>query len=363
MNMVKAKNTGYSQLKSQAIERQPIRVEGFLSDIKMKEMDRVEFRDKSLKLSRSARTELLKLLRIHRSIDELLEETVGKENRDLFIYTVQKAIGAKRRIPVIFLIDKGYTTIDMVTPNNRHVFGNDLFFTLAEVVLENYDLTIRDMHVGKLGEVRINALSENSCWQIGNFSDENFSGGISLTNDYQGGISFSAYLQRLVCANGMIAKHFSDTFKMKQVTPKAINTYYDGVRSLAKRHFEPVGFKEKVLLSKNTNASLNELETAFGWIKNSCNISNSEIEKWIPLGQTIDAYKEHGIRVRDLSAAKKKNAKTGTNMWDVINGVTHFASHDSRMIENQQGRNDLLIKANEMLAKEYDDNNLVDSPY
>ena len=249
MNKFKCNSSDYNDLKNYALAQQPLRISGFLSDLKFSTYNEVFLLGKSLLLTETARKSLLNILKIHSSVDGLLKKTLGEKNRDSFILTIQQSIAAQKDRKLTFLIDKHNKKLEDVISSNIHVFGNELFFNLAEVYLEVYDLTIVNFAVGPLGEIGINALSDQNKWKIANFKDEEFTSGVSLTNDYKGGISFSAYLNRLVCENGLIAKHFEDTFTIKKISPKSIDSFNTKVKTLADREFKPIGFEQKVIPS------------------------------------------------------------------------------------------------------------------
>jgi hypothetical protein len=70
-----------------------------------------------------------------------------------------------------------------------------------------------------------------------------------------------------------------------------------------------------------------------------------------------------GILPGTLSAEKKKNAKTGTSVWDMVNGLTHFATHESVFKVSDDGRARVQKEAGKIMAGTYDMENLVISPY
>ena len=61
-----------------------------------------------------------------------------------------------------------------------------------------------------------------------------------------------------------------------------------------------------------------------------------------------------------LNHDQQKNAKTALSVWDVINGVTDFASHNYGYEMKDNSAANLQMQAGSMLCKDsYDTSNLV----
>jgi 3-deoxy-D-manno-octulosonic acid (KDO) 8-phosphate synthase len=65
-----------------------------------------------------------------------------------------------------------------------------------------------------------------------------------------------------------------------------------------------------------------------------------------------------------LNDDQKKNAKTGTSVYELIQGITHFASHDNGFKVNDYDRRVLQVNAANLLTKKsFDMANQVLSPF
>ena len=64
-----------------------------------------------------------------------------------------------------------------------------------------------------------------------------------------------------------------------------------------------------------------------------------------------------------MNADKKKNAKTGTTVWDMVNGLTHFATHDSVFKVSEDDRRVIQKEAGKIMAGTYDMENIILSPF
>ncbi len=105
-----------------------------------------------------------------------------------------------------------------------------------------------------------------------------------------------------------------------------------------------------------------ELTKAIKLLTDHSEITNHEVEEFINHKQTFRDYLNLGVDIEKISVAKKRNAKSGISMWNVINGVTDFASHNYGYNVNNSVQ--LQIEAGNMLCKNFDISNTLDvSPY
>ena len=112
-----------------------------------------------------------------------------------------------------------------------------------------------------------------------------------------------------------------------------------------------------------TNCSYAELEAAAELIMGNSGAKANEISKWIPIQETNTKFMDFGIIPAMMSAEKKKNAKTGTPVWDMVNGLTHFATHENVFKVSEDSRRLIQKEAGKIMAGTYDMENVVLSPF
>jgi hypothetical protein len=114
----------------------------------------------------------------------------------------------------------------------------------------------------------------------------------------------------------------------------------------------------------NTVASVSELHDAHLSLLSYSDATLRETEAWAPYSETIDRYLKSNIDVHLFSPNQRKNAKTGTTIWELVNGITHFATHDNGFKIDDYDRRRLQVEASKLLNKKvYDTANLVASPF
>ena len=142
-----------------------------------------------------------------------------------------------------------------------------------------------------------------------------------------------------------------------------MESFWAQLNDLANRGFKPSMFEDKVRLAMNTRASLFELETAHDNLKFLSDADHKELEAWTPLHTTRARFHAANVDTIFLSNAQKKGAKTGTSIWDLVNGLTHFATHDNGFKIDDYDRRRIQVQASQLLTKDYDMANIIASPF
>jgi hypothetical protein len=134
--------------------------------------------------------------------------------------------------------------------------------------------------------------------------------------------------------------------------------------NLAKSGFKPDQFVERVSEARDLKCSLSEMYAVKSAIKGVVkDITTEELEAWVPVKFTEAAYHRIGVDTHLLRAGQLKNARTNTTVWDLINGLTHFATHDNGFDIDDYNRRRLQMTAGQLLTDEHDMANFVRSPF
>jgi hypothetical protein len=84
------------------------------------------------------------------------------------------------------------------------------------------------------------------------------------------------------------------------------------------------------------------------------------IQRYIPIDRAMKAYEMAGVEPNTFTQAQLKNAKSGMSVWDVVNGMTNFASNDTRYQLEGNSRGNLMVTAGNILTKkQYDTEGLL----
>ena len=74
----------------------------------------------------------------------------------------------------------------------------------------------------------------------------------------------------------------------------------------------------------------------------------------------MKAYEMAGTEPSTFTQMQLKNAKSGMSVWDVVNGMTNFASNDTRYNLDPSRTGNLMVTAGNILTKkQYDTEGLL----
>jgi len=347
----------------EAMDRTPIRREFGLKDIEVINNETLALDGRHVPMNGEAFKGLCKIIGLPVGFDRTFSEAFGDKARQQLVNRLKIASQAKGNTTVSLVLNPDTKKIVGVQADPKDLISNQTFVSTASDIINKYDLEVNNFSVNSDGGVAINASSPKNVWGLQGLKDEEFYGGISFTNSPNSGFQVSPYLQRLVCANGMIGRSFEESMKLGQMDGKSMEKFWKGLNELADRGFRPESFENKVRLAMETRASLAEMESAIYDLKAYSDADTKELEAWIPLVSTKAKFHLAGIDTNTFTGNQRKGAKTGTSVWDLINGITHFATHDNGFKIEDYDRRKLQVEASRLLTKNYDMANFVKSPF
>jgi hypothetical protein len=347
-----------------AISCQPIRKEVALSNIKIIDETSIEYQGNLIKISSSAFSDLLDILKMPKGFIEKFKGIVGVESQQRFINTMKNVIATNGKGTVTLILNPRSREIININKTGRNLVSNQVALDFVTRVLNEGGLSVADFSInGDNGGFAINTFREGKQFEIPGLKDENFITGVSFTNNPKNGFQITPYVNRLVCANGMITRGFQEEFKLPKMDEASMNEFMFKLKEMRTNDYIPTGFNDAVRLANSTRASLHEMRYASNVILDCSGSTREEVESWIPLRSTEQAFQRIGIDTVALDSAKQKNAKTGTTVWELINGITHFATHDNGIEIVDYDRRRLQVYAGTLLTKKMDMENQVRSPF
>jgi hypothetical protein len=195
-------------------------------------------------------------------------------------------------------------------------------------------------------------------FQVGNLTSEAFHSGISLSRTSDG-IKADPFMHRLICTNGMVARNFEESYQLKSMDQRAWQEFYQHLERIDQSGFVPVKFSEAVKTAMDNPASLAELEQGRRLISEMSNCRDEDLEMFIRSKGTYNRIHAAGIDDTRLTGKQKQNLRTGISLWDVINGITDFASHNYGFEKKSNADRHLQMRAGDLLSKGPDTRNLI----
>jgi len=355
----------FTAFREDALRNQPLRKEVSLSEIRFTTLDSIEYAGLQFGLARPALKDLMRVLGFSISTEERLSAAIGEDGARNFLNSLRTALSQSAGTIILSVtpdrviqrITRGGSTTSLFT-------ASTYFDTVDRFMNQNGGMLIKDMHFNReTGAISLSAASPSGEFQVGNLSNEVFHGGLNLSITADG-IKANPYLHRLICTNGMVTRSFEESFNLNRNNAEAWTQFWQNLERIEKGGFKPVAFTNKVEQATNTRASLFELERGMNLITNNSKCTKDDLQQFINFKPTYNRLHSAGIDTVKLSDAQKRNLRTGVSVWDVINGVTDFASHNYGIEKSANCDRHLQLQAGDILTKQFDTQNLIlNQPY
>ena len=351
--------TQFDAFKADAISKQPIRKKILLSDLKFHTMDCVEYAGVMLGLNRQGLKDIIRIIGFSVAGGNDLQKTVG-EGSAINILNAIKNVTTSTKSEVTIAVTPDRVITRVIAGNQSSLISVETYFDTFEKMANNHNLEIQSTSFNpENGSVSINALADKHEFQISNLSDEVFRTGLSFSRNMEG-IQADPYMHRLVCTNGMVTRQFEESYKLRSMETKVWEEFYRHLDNIEKSGFVPGKFTAAVTQSMSAPASLLELERGVTLLTSNSNIPEGELEIFFKgLKNTYNRYHSAGIDTTKLTHEQKRNCRTGVQHWDLINGITDFASHNYGYEKKTNADRHLQMQAGDMLSKTPDTHNLV----
>lgn len=353
----------FDQKAKEAISKTPIRKEVNLREVEVVKDDLLRVGDVNIPMNNSAFRGVCKAVGLPVGFDKTFASAFGDKARQALVNRLKTAVQAKGNTTLSLVVNPESKKIIGVQKDPRDLVSNRTFIETSSSIINKYGLEVSDFSINSDGGVVINTMSPKNVWGLPGLKDEDFFGGITFSNSPSKGYQVSPFLHRLICANGMIGTAFEETMSLGQMDGISMEKFWMRLNSLADRGFRPSEFEARVRTAMHTPASLAELEDVHSSLRALSDADHKELESWIPYHNTRARFHAHGIDTVLLTESQKKNAKTGTTIWDVVNGITHFATHDNGFKIDDYDRRRLQVEASKLLVKNYDMTNMISSPF
>jgi hypothetical protein len=307
----------------------------------------------------------MRILGVNINIEERLSQSIGEDGARNFLNGLRSAL-SKSAGSIILLVTPD-RIVQRITKGGRETTlftGQTFFDTVDRFMNTNTGMEIKDMNFNReTGGISLSASSPSGEFQVGNFTDEVFHGGLNLSITADG-IKAAPYLHRLVCTNGLVTRSFEESFNLNRNTTESWTNFWQNLERIEKGGFKPVAFTNKVVNARETRASFAEMERSMNLILGNSKCDLDNLQQFINYKPTFNRLHSAGIDTLKLTPGQKRNLRTGLSMWDCINGVTDFASHNYGFEKTANCDRHLQLQAGDILTKDFDTQNLIlNQPY
>ena len=330
-----------------------------LQEIKLISDSALAYAGMPFALSREGYKSLMKIVGISDTIRKNLIEKYGKNFADKLVETMSKAVSQSKE-SVVMLIDTKKKTIVNFIASKADMVTNASLIQQAERIIDGSQLIITNFKPTNEGGFFLSTLSDNSEWNLKGNTNEAFKFGLNFSNDPFQGSRMSPYNMRLVCTNGMVTQNEVGSTILTNNKP-SWDQFYHNVQMLKNDNFRPTGFDDRLKQVMTVNASVKELEVARNIIRSNSKMELLQLENYLPILETENAYKKAGVDLLTLSDKQKQNAVSDVPYFEVINAITDLSSHNyGYEVQNTQN---LQKFAGKMFSGQPDMKNFVINPF
>ena len=348
--------------KAEAINNQLMRKEITLSEFNVIDNNHIDVDGVKIEVTDKAFGKLLGRLRIPKAFAKRFSDGFGNDGLRQLITMMKSAKSSRNEQTVTLLVDPSTRKITDILPAGYASISNESFVDFASRYIDQYNLGVTHMGSSQYGGTQINCVAPQGMFNVPGMTNEVFNTGVTLRNTPTRGLEVSPYLERLICANGMTSTAFAENYGLHNLNDKNINEFNEHMIRMASTNFQPVGLADNIKKANSTDASLAEMQRAASSILSLDKaVDYDYVQKYIPVERAFKAYSQLGADPNTFTKAQMKNAKSGMSVWDLVNGMTNFASNDTKFNINEGKMGNLMVTAGNILCKkQYDTEGVLD---
>jgi hypothetical protein len=344
--------TAFAARKAEAVRNEVMRKEISLSEFNVIDNTHIEVDGVKIELTPFAFKRLLGRLRIPTAFAKRFSDGFGTDGLQQLVQMMKTMKSSKNDQTVTLLVDPRNKVITNILPAGYASISNEAFIDFAEGYINQYGLEVKDFGSDPNGGATINCVSPNSVFSVPGMSDEVFNTGVTFRNTPTRGLEVSPYLNRLVCSNGMSSTAFSETYGLHELTDKSISEFNEHMITMASTGFQPVGLADKIKAANETDASIAEVQRAMSaMLSTDKKIDFEYMQRYLPINRVMKAYSDIGAEPSTFTNKQLQNAKSGLSIWEVVNGITNFASNDEKYNIDDHKTGNLMVSAGNLLMK------------
>lgn len=351
----------FNRAKAEAVTNQLIRKEISLSEFNVVDNNHIQIDGIAIEVTDKAFGKLLGRLRIPKAFAKRFSTGFGNDGLRQLVQMMKTAKSTANDQTVTLLVDPFTRKITDILPAGYASISNESFFDFSTRYIDQYGLGVTHVGSSPYGGSQINCVSPQSVFSVPGMKDEIFQTGVTFRNTPTRGLEVSPYLSRLICTNGMTSTAFAESYGLHSLNDKSINEFNEHMIHMASTGFKPVGLADIIRKAHNTDASLAEMQKAvFALLSTDQRVDYDYIQRYLPIDRSMKAYEMAGADPNTFTQVQLKNAKSGMSVWDVVNGMTNFASNDKRYnIDNSKIGNLMVTAGNILTKKSFDTEGLL----
>lgn len=322
----------YDKAKAKAIDNQPLVADFVIDKVELGRGQIVKLNDRPMALTDGAYNQFLqKVLEVHPAFVKKFRDVTDEKTELKMLATLQKGLAAKQGSHVKVLANPQTQTIVGFQPGSFNYITNAAMLAVFEQVMNEYpELSLRDFYLNPDGTLVLNVRTD----KMRNFGinpstgeGEDFLGGLTFRNSVATGTGVGHNCLRQVCTNGLIRLQELSKFSISGDS-KQLQKFFNSISAMAQQGFMDGAFVDNMKRAQEVEASVAELRRAGGIITKYSRVETEEVNNFLPIRDVTKFLAKKGIQYAELKDGQARNCRTGVTLWDLVNHVTYFGSHD-----------------------------------
>ena len=313
-------------------------------------------------------TEVLATDNVAKTLDEMSglrsdqKEIVGKARGEEGVKDLRNYLASASTIAnpskVALIADPERKAVVNVIPVKDSLITSDDFFDFAEMFMDQNNMFPTEYELGGSLCSGVTLHMGSNVPDVRTVTDgEDF-----LMNSYflrwnLGQIELGRYYERLVCSNGQTEAVHQVESKMLSLDERSIKNMLALPRDEAALNNSFERLREHALTAINTRASLSELGFVHKLLSRYM-VGTERMKELAPYNEVLNYYQQRGFGKEGLRPHETLASMT---VWDLYNGVTAYASHNTDWHVNDNRRSGLQGAIYNFLLRPRDIKNYVDA--
>ena len=365
MSIQTLSQTAVADKKQESISAQSLRRTLPFRDISMIDEKTIEYKGTRIGITKQAFKSLLALVGMSQTFADKFSKLFNPETKAQFINTMKNAMAsnAGKLSNVTLVLNPVSKAVILFTKEDKLQISNDQMIQVAENMISDSSMGVSRWSTDPTtGIITIDAHNPKAEFEVLGLSNEVFTGGVTFRNSPLKGFEVMPYVNRQWCTNGLTTAMAQEAYQLHSLDNKSMESFFENMQQLRRNNYAPEGFADRVRQANNTPASLREMQFAHGLISKH---AGERAEQWVPLQENLNEYNKAGFE--KLTTDQMKMAKTNQSVWSVINGVTHFSSHGTGIIDTnmqQHDEADIQTRIGNLIGKKsFDHENTMPNPF
>ena len=345
------------QKQKETLDAQSLRKIVAFREINIVNEKTLEYNGRKLNMTKDAFKNLLNILGMSQNFSKKFERLFNAEAKAQFINRMKDAMTSNRGSlnNVTLVLNPISKSVVGISKKESVGISNSQFVQMADNIINEQGLDVTNWSTDpKTGIITVNTFNPKANFEIGGLTDEVFTGGVTFKNTPTAGMQVLPYVNRMWCANGLTTSVSEESHILYSLDKENMEKFHSNLNDLRKNNYAPIGFGDRVRTANNTRASLHEMKHAYNQIHSHV---GDRAERWVPLNENMAKYESAGFT--DMSADQLRGAKTNQSVWSVVNGLTHFATHNQDLVDTNVQASDetnMMIQAGNLFGKKSFDN-------